>query len=235
MPARGLRSRIGTLRSRLRSRFIFFGSLRGTFPINPGFGIGRGTPVDRYYVDRFLETRTEAITGRVLEIGDREYTARFGTNVISSDVLHAAPGNPEATIVGDISCCPQIPDDSFDCIVLLQTLHYVYDMEKAVAELHRILAPGGRLLCTVPCISQISRHDMERWGDRWRLSSLAANELFATAFLPDLTQVSTYGNVLTAICLLEGITAERLRPRELDAHEEEYQVLVCIDAAKEAR
>jgi len=232
LSAQTLHSRISTVRARLRSRFIFFGTLRHTFPVNRGFGIGHGTPVDRYYMDRFLEARSAVVTGRVLEIGDREYTTRFGSDVTSSDVLHAVVGNPEATIVGDISNCPQIPDDSFDCIILLQTLHYVYDMEKAVAEIHRILAPGGHVVCTVPGISQISRHDMERWGDRWRLTSLSARELFATAFSPEATEVVTYGNALTATCLLQGITAEKLRPRELDAREEEYQVLVCIDAAK---
>ncbi len=232
MVAPSLRARISTARARFRSRFVFFGTLRHTFPVNPGFGIGHGTPVDRYYMDRFLEARATAITGRVLEIGDRESTTKFGTGVTKSDVLHAVPGNPEATLVGDISDCPQIPDDSFDCIILLQTLHYVYDMEKAVAELHRILAPGGRLLCTVPGISQISRHDMERWGDRWRLTSLSATELLATSFAAENTEVTTYGNALTATCLLQGITAEKLRSRELDAREEEYQLLVCVDAAK---
>jgi len=233
MPGSPLHARVSALRARLRSRFTFFGSLRHTFPVNPAYGIGKGTPVDRYYIDRFLEERAGVITGRVMEIGDRDYTERFGTNVASSDVLHVVEGNPIATIVGDISDCPQIPDDSFDCIILLQTLHYVYDMERAVAELHRILAPGGHLLCTVPGISQISRHDMERWGDRWRLTTLSASELFATAFPADTTTVVAYGNTLTAVCFLEGIVTEKLRPRELDAREPEYELIVAIDAVKE--
>ena len=168
----------------------------------------------------------------MLEIGDRESTTRFGAGVTKSDVLHFEAGNPEATIVGDIANCPQIPSDSFDCIILLQTLHYVYDMEAAVAELHRILAPGGHVLCTVPGISQISRYDMDRWGDRWRLTSLSAEELFATAFRPEDTTVVTYGNTLTAMCFLEGITAEKLRSRELDALHPDYQLIVAIDAVK---
>ena len=108
-------------------------------------------------------------------------------------------------------------------------------MRAAVSELHRILAPGGRLLCTVPGISQISRYDMDRWGDRWRLTSLSASELFATAFEPADVTVSTYGNVLVAVCFLEGIVAEKLRARELDTRDDDYQLLVAVDAAKEAR
>lgn len=226
------RARLSALKQRLRSRFVLFGTLRETYPVNPAFGIGKGTPVDRYYIDHFLETRKQLITGRVLEIGDRASTTKYGSDVTTSDVLHFAEGNPEATIVGDIADCPQIPSGSFDCIILLQTLHYVYDMEAAVSELHRILAPGGHLLCTVPGISQISRHDMDRWGDRWRLTSLSAAELFATSFPPEQTDVVTFGNTLTALCFLEGITAEKLRARELDAEHPDYQLIVAIDAAK---
>ncbi len=227
-----LRARLGSLKQRLRSRFVLFGTLRETYPVNPAFGIGKGTPVDRYYIDGFLSERRSSIRGRVLEIGDRESTTRFGIGVAQSDVLHFEAGNPEATIVGDISHCPHIPNDSFDCIILLQTLHYVYDMEAAVAELHRILAPGGHLLCTVPGISQISRHDMDRWGDRWRLTSLSAQELFSTAFQPQNTTVVTFGNTLTTMCFIEGITAEKLRKRELDALHPDYQLIVAIDAVK---
>jgi len=234
MPPLLLRTRLGALARRLRSRFIFFGTLRHTYPVHPAFGLGAGTPIDRYYIDRFLTDRASTIRGRVLEIGDREYTTRFGSNVSVSDVLHAEEGNPVATIVGDLSDCPQIATGTYDCIILTQTLHYVYDMERAVAELHRILAPGGHILCTVPGISQISRHDMERWGDRWRLTSLSALELFQTAFQPPDITVSTYGNALSSISFLEGIVAEKLRARELDVCDDQYQLLVAVDAVKAA-
>ena len=50
--------------------------------------------------------------GRVLEIGDDEYTRRFGGDRVErSDVLHVEEGNPQATIVADLADAPQIPDD----------------------------------------------------------------------------------------------------------------------------
>ena len=220
------------MRQYLRVNFPRFGSLRRVYPVNPSFGLGDGTPIDRYYIERFLESRRGTIQGRVLEIGDRRYTSQFGSDVTTSDVLHFVEGSPEATIIADISCCPHVPADSFDCVVITQTLHYIYNMEKAVSEIHRILAPGGHVLCTVPGISQISRYDMDRWGDRWRLSSLSAGELFATAFAPADTSVLTYGNVLTSVCFLEGIVTERLRKRELDYRDDDYQLIVAIDATK---
>jgi SAM-dependent methyltransferase len=169
----------------------------------------------------------------VLEAGDATYTERFGGSAVTqSDVLHAT-GAPDATIVADLADAPAIPDDTFDCIILTQTLHYVFDMKAAVSELHRILRPGGRVLCTVPGISQISRWDMDRWGDRWRLTTLSARELFETSFPADSVEVSSEGNVLTSVCLLEGIVAERLRARELDHKDEDYQLVVTIVATKD--
>lgn len=217
---------------RVRSRFIWFGSLRHTEPVNLGFGSAQGTPIDRYYLNAWLAVNATSVRGRVLEVGDREYTERFGTGVTSSDVLHFEAGSPEATIVADLASCPQIPDASFDCIVLTQTLHYVFDMAAAVRELHRILAPGGVVLCTVPGLSQISRWDMDRWGDRWRLTSLSARELFELAFEPQAVTVTTFGNALSGLCFIEGIPAERISARELDASDPDYQILVAVSARK---
>ena len=229
------RARLSAARHYLRATFTHFGSLRRPYPVNPSFGLGKGTPIDRYYIEQFLGSKRDVIRGRVAEIGDRQYTERFGSAVEKSDVIHFLEGSPGATIIADISACPQIPDDSFDCMILTQTLHYVFDMSAAVRELHRIIAPDGHLLVTVPGISQISRYDMDRWGDRWRLTSLSAAELFSTAFDPGDTSVLTYGNVFAAVCLLEGVVAEKLRTRELDLHDDDYQVIVAIDAVKRVR
>lgn len=219
---------------RVRSRLILFGTLRHTEPVNLGFGIRRGTPVDRYYIDQFLSDNASAITGRVFEVGDCDYSERFGKGITRSDVLHVVAGTPGATITGDLASVPHIPDGSFDCIVLTQTLHYIFDMKAAVGEVFRILAPGGTVLCTVPGLSQIARYDMDRWGDRWRLTSLSAFELFTTAFAEAQVEVSTFGNALAALCFIEGIPAERLHARELQVNDPDYQILVCIRARKPA-
>ena len=220
------------LRARLRQRCLRFGSFRNPVPYQENFGADGGTPVDRYYMEEFLRSQAELIKGCVLEVGGRDYTERFGTGVTESVVFshEAAPG--EAQIVGDLSDCPQVPDDSFDCIILTQTLHYFKDMTKAVGELHRILAPGGTLLCTVPGISQISRWDMERWGDRWRLTSLGLRELLESSFDPAAVTILAYGNALSAVCLIEGVPAQRLEQSELDARVADFEVLVCGVATK---
>jgi len=73
---------------------------------------------------------------------------------------------------------------------------------------------------------------MERWGDRWRLTSLSARELFTTAFPEDEVEVETFGNALAGLCFIEGIPAERLRTSELDEHDPDYQILVAVRARK---
>src|SRR4029453_3097458 len=75
------------------------GSLRKTTPLSDHWGRDRGTPIDRYYIERFLEREQLAIRGRVLEVLNADYTRRFGREVAQSDVLDIDPQNPAATMV----------------------------------------------------------------------------------------------------------------------------------------
>ena len=54
------------------------GDLARTTPISTNFGFDRGLPIDRYFIEKFLNGNNQDIRGRVLEIGDNDYTARFG-------------------------------------------------------------------------------------------------------------------------------------------------------------
>ena len=210
-----------------------WGGWRRTEPVSTLFGFDRGTPVDRYYIERFLDHHHRDICGRVLEIGDDAYTRRFGGGrVTHSDVLHAVAGNPQATLVGDLATGQNIPANSFDCIILTQTLPFIYDTRRAVAQVHAALKPEGVVLATVPGISQISRHDMERWGDFWRFTSLSASRLFEEAFGAGNVEVGTHGNVLAAVAALQGLAAEELTQRELDLRTADYEVIITIRAVK---
>ena len=113
---------------------VTFGDLRRTRPIDPYFGWQRGQPIDRYYIERFLASHGSDVRGRVLEVGDATYTRRFGEDrVTRSDVLHVDPDAPQATIVADLADAAHIPADNFDCIILTQTLHLIFDVRAAVA------------------------------------------------------------------------------------------------------
>ena len=217
-------------------RSVDFGDLRRTEPISNVFGLDRGTPVDCYFIEGFLARNSELISGRVLEIADATYTKRFGgRRVTQSDILHLTGEGGRATIIADLTHAPEIADGSFDCIILTQTLQFTFRMQDMVSEIHRILTPGGCVLCTVPGISQISRYDMERWGDYWRLTTLSARELFETSFEPGMVEVTAHGNVLAATAFLYGLAAAELTREELDAQDDDYQLIVAIKAMKAPR
>lgn len=212
---------------------VDFGGLRRLGPISRVFGFDRGPCIDRYYIEAFLQHHAADIHGRVLEIADAEYTRRFGGDRVSrSDVLHATAGNRKATIVGDLTRAETLPRDAFDCVILTQTLQHLYDARTAVQSLHRSLVPGGVVLATVPGISQISRYDMERWGDFWRFTTLSLRRLFEEAFDSAAIEVEAFGNVLAACGFLHGLSVEDLTPEELNHHDPDYQLLITARARK---
>src|SRR6185312_10603639 len=42
------------------------------------------------------------------------------------------------------------PDDSFDLVVSLETFEHLMNPYYALLEVHRVLRPGGRFICSVP-------------------------------------------------------------------------------------
>ncbi len=212
---------------------INLGKLDHLHPISTHFGYDRGQPIDRHYIENFLSQHKNDVHGRVLEIGDNTYTKQFGGNrVKQSDILYAVEGNPSATIVADLTQADHIPSDTFDCIILTQTLQFIYDLPSAMKHLHRILKPGGVLLATLPGITQISRYDMDMWGEFWRFTTQSVQRLFEKEFMAENIEVKAHGNVLIAIAFLHGLATEDLKPECLEYQDLDYQVLITVRAAK---
>src|SRR5262245_32603403 len=116
-----LRARWKAISCKPPAGLVRFGGLRRVTPISRVFGLDRGTPVDRYYIEHFLSAHAADISGRVLEIGEDTYTFQFGgERVVNSDVLHVEVSNPKATIVADLTDASNISSDEFDCIILTQ-------------------------------------------------------------------------------------------------------------------
>src|SRR5690242_21272677 len=110
---------------------IDLGDLRRITPIDSGFGLGRGKPVDRHYIEDFLARNRDDIRGRVLEFGEDTYTRAYGgSRVTQSDILHADDSNPRATLIGDLAGDNDLPSESFDRFICTQTLTYIYDVRR---------------------------------------------------------------------------------------------------------
>ena len=220
MPARRLRGRLA----------MSVGRISSADPLCRGFGYSRGTPIDRYYIERFLRAHSADIRGRVLEIGDDSYSRRFGGgNVTKQDVLHVRGDEPKATIVGDLAEPRVLPKATFDCIILTQTLHLIFDASAALQQVHDALHPGGVALITVPGVSSIDRGE---WGDSWYWSFTAAalDRLLSETFRPAAIDVSTHGNLFAATAFLHGAAVEEVSRGRLDRVDEAYPVTVTARA-----
>jgi glycosyltransferase involved in cell wall biosynthesis len=236
----GLRRRSGAHAHRLARRLrrlrrpISFGDLNRTEPFSRTWGYERGTPVDRFYIEGFLAEHASDVRGRVLEVGGDDYTWAFGAErVLTSDVLHVDASNPKATIVADLMSAPEVPADSFDCVICTQTLQFIEDPARAVGTLHRLLAPGGVLLATFPGISQMGSDEWHgSWW--WRFTPRSARMLLAERFGESSVQVRSYGNVTAAVAFLHGLPVEDVPLRYLTRHDPSYDLVLTVRAVKQA-
>jgi glycosyltransferase involved in cell wall biosynthesis len=211
---------------------VRWGDLRRLQPIGVEFGYERGTPIDRRYIEDFLARHADDVRGRVLEVADAAYTRRYGGSAVTaSEVIHLERDNPEATIVGDLTALDHVPDASFDCIVMTETLQMIYDVRAAVATLRRILRPGGVVLATVPGMTNIDDSDAWAWG----FTVLSARKLFAEAFGEENVEIESRGNVLAATAFLHGLSAHELAPEEIDHPDPNYPMSIHVRAVRPGR
>jgi FkbM family methyltransferase len=213
------------------SRLPGLGDICRTKPISRKFGLDLGTSICRYYIDVFLSSMSDRIQGRVLEVAENTYTKKFGTDVSIIDILHVEKTS-NATIVGNLATGANIPENAFDCIILTQTLQCIKDYNGVLENCHKALRPNGYLLVTCTGLGQISRYDMDRWGEFWRFTDNCLRELLQDNFPDGTVVVKTYGNVASAKAYLDGLPAEELPAWVLDCLDNDYQVLVAGAAQK---
>jgi SAM-dependent methyltransferase len=212
---------------------VRWGDLRRTSSIGGGWGFERGTPVDRDYIEDFLRDCSADIAGRVLEVKDAAYARRFGGDrVTESAVLDVDADNLEATIITDLNNPVELPSGAFDCIILTQTLHLIYEMRSCISHLERSLAPGGVLLLTVPGITRVPISHDGTWY--WSFTRDSVRRLLHEYFPPSMVEVAAHGNILAATAFLHGLAREELRAEELAVYDPEYPLIISARAQKKA-
>lgn len=220
---------------RLSSPSIFgveMGDLGGIQPISQSFGFDRGTPVDRYYIEQFLAACADDIHGQVLEVGDAIYSSRYGSDIERQDVLQVRP-HADATIVADLNRPRSLPEAAFDCVILTQTLQFIYQTEIAVRQLYDSLRAGGVLLATMPGVSSVDRGE---WGGSWYWSFTrnSALCLFSETFGRTNVDVAAHGNVYAATAFLHGLAIEEIDQNNLSIVDDAYPVIVTVRAVRES-
>jgi SAM-dependent methyltransferase len=212
---------------------VRWGSLRRLQPVSPFWGSERGTPIDRYYIERFMASHAADMRGHILEVRDPQYTSRYSTEHTSIDIVDIDPRNDRATIVADLAEPGSLPAGSFDCAIVPQTLVYVTDPFAATANLWQSLAPGGVLLMTVPAIARIDPAFAD--DDRWHLTPAGLAEVIDRSCAGGASVVQAHGNPVVAVAFLHGLALEELRQEELDANHPHFPIVVTAAVTKRAR
>ena len=195
-------------------RPVRWGSFRRLTPIGRWWGASRGQPVDRYYIDAFIGSNGERVTGAVLEVKEDLYASRFGHALTSVDILDIDPGNPQATVIADLGVPGALATAAYDCIIVTQTLQFVERLDIALASLWDALRPGGRLLISLPCVSRLEPSLAE--VECWRVLPAGLRRGLERCCPGAQVVVEGRGNQLAATAFLAGLATEDLRPDELD-------------------
>lgn len=200
-------------------------------PVSKWFGFDRGTPIDRYYMEKFLDENKELITGDVLEIGDDRYTKKFGRNVKSSAVLDIQ-ATERATFVGNLESGENVPECAFDCIIMTQVIQVIYDVHAALRNSLAALKPNGSLLITASGISPIWIDDIDTYQEHWRFTDQSLQKIMCEHVHPEEIEVKSYGNLAVAKAFLDGYALEDLPPEILEHHDYQFQLLLSARVTK---
>jgi len=217
-------------RAILKNKTLYFLS-SSPKPLSDWYGFDRGTPLDRFYIESFLEKHQAHIQGICLELQDDAYSKRFGqTRVTKSDVLDINKNNRKATIFADLRNMTETPSDSYDCIILTQVLQFIDLPTKALDECWRILKPGGVLLATLPSMSRIDCQAGQE-GDYWRFTKAGAEVIFSTQNWKQL-QIKSHGNCRSGLYFLAGVSKEEASSHLLNSTDENFPLIISVFAQK---
>jgi SAM-dependent methyltransferase len=165
--------------------------------------------VFRHLQDEFLARHSGGRAGLVLELGgERDYDVgrHFpdADRYLVSNLVGDTDVHLDLTRLG-------VADASVRTLVCVSVLEHVDDLPTALAELRRVLAPGGVLLLTVPFLYPVhDRHDV------WRVAPDAWPGLLGDGFDVEVTKLG--GRIATLAALLQrprGVWNLRYAPQKL--------------------
>ncbi len=215
----------------------FFNLFTKVKPVSDVFGLDRGKPIDRYYIEQFLNQNNNCIKGDVLEIAEDLYTQKFGEkNKLNSYILDfSGIDNSNNVINIDLTDVENVPINKFDCIICTQTLNFIFDFNKAIESIFKMLKENGTALVTVAGISQISRYDADRWGDFWRFNPMGIEKCFSEKFGASNTMLNLYGSNYSATMFLNGFCFEECNYKKINFHDNNYPLIIGLKVTKNVK
>ena len=132
-------------------------------------------PLVRWLREQALDARSTIGRYRVLDVGcgARPYEPLFAPHAASYVGVDPVD-NPKADLKGPVEDLP-VEDATFDVVLCNQVLEHCDDPLKAVSELNRVTAPGGRVLATTHGVMPYHPSPTDYW--RWTHAGL--EKLFA--------------------------------------------------------
>jgi len=201
-----------------------WGNLRRVEPFSDNFGFDRGTAVDRYYLERFLDRHRDLITGRVLEIQSSGYTSRYGHNLVESHTVDIVPDFGTTYVCDLAESRDVIPSNYYDCFLLPNTLSVLQDIDVCLREALRVVKPGGAILGSAAGLVPLTPDA----ADYWHLSAAGWREITAHAWADCEVDIESHGNCLVATAAIMGLAYQEFDSEELDFHDSRYPVLVTL-------
>lgn len=133
--------------------------------------------ITRTHLEAFLSRH--ASDERALDVGSGGSSyGRFFPNRVSVDINPAR----KPDVIADAHALP-FKDSEFALVLCTEVLEHVRDPRAAIAQMRRVLKPGGTLILTTRFIYPI--HDAP--GDYWRFTRYGLAELFAEWDIAELT------------------------------------------------
>lgn len=203
--------------------------LSSTMPVSRLFGYDRGTPIDRYYMENFLQAECSELRNvpRTIEVGESTYSEKYMYIDGRNDVLNYGKGM-------DLTKPESLPKAAYDLFICTQVFNFIYDVKAAIRGAFYLLKENGTLLATVAGnISPVSRSDMENYGHFWGFTYLAIQRLTSEVFGDGNVRVLPFGNSMAATAFVQGVAIEDLQNWSLwDITDTDYAICIGIVATK---
>jgi SAM-dependent methyltransferase len=130
-------------------------------------------PLARWLREEAALAREREQRPRLLDVGCgiKPYEPFFAGAI--AEYIGVDVANPAAELEGTVEEIP-VPDGSFELVLCTQTLEHVEDPSRAVRELRRVVAPGGRVLASTHGVQVYHPNP----GDYWRWTHAGLERLF---------------------------------------------------------
>jgi len=194
------------------------------YPLERDFGSKRGQPLDRYYIDLFINQKKDLIKGRVLEIGDDRYSKRF-ISAPQRNVLRGRKNRGYKNYNGDLLNFATLKDiGQFDTLIITNVLNFIFDYDEAIKNIAKLTSKGGKCLFTVSAFSGISKFDNDRWGDYWKFSQKSLGQILKKYF--SNIEIDSFGNASVSASFVLGLVTEDIPNTTLEIKDKNYPIII---------